>query len=177
VDVAAETRFREFVALHGPGLQRLARVLTATGADGEDLVQTVLASVYVSWGRVQNVEEPVAYVRRMLINAAADGHRRRRRRPELLQAVPADGADHRDRLRQVDERELVRSWLARLPARQRAVVVLRFLDDVSEQDTAAALGISVGAVKSHTSRALHRLRELAEDERHEEGTLSHARQR
>jgi RNA polymerase sigma factor (sigma-70 family) len=108
---------------------------------------------------VASVDDPLAYARRSLVNASANRWRWRARRREVPltdshDVVVADAGPRHDQ-----RDELIRA-IAMLPARQRAVVVLRFLEDLTEAQTAVALGCSVGTVKSQTSRALARLREL-----------------
>lgn len=148
--------FDDFVVGDGTRLQRMAIALTGDRSVAEDLVQDVLERMYVAWPRI---DDPHAYARRALVNATANRWRRRSRRPERIVAdtpevAVSDRADehaHRD--------ELVRA-ISALPARQRAVIVLRFLEDMSEAEAATALGCSAGTVKSQTSRALSKLREL-----------------
>ncbi len=96
----------------------------------------------------------------MLINASVDRWRRLRRRPELLVRSPAGGQVVADQAATVADRDELLRALATLPVRQRAVIVLRYLEDLSEPQTAAVLGCSAGTVKSQTSRALTRLRDL-----------------
>jgi RNA polymerase sigma-70 factor (sigma-E family) len=148
--------FDQFVLGSAAGLHRMALALTGDRGSAEDLVQDVLERMYVAWPRI---DEPLPYARRALVNASANRWRRRARRPERPlelsdQPVVADHSDHhgvRD--------ELVRS-IAALPPRQRAVIVLRFLADLSEAETAKVMKCTPGTVKSQTARALARLREL-----------------
>lgn len=148
-----EAGFRAFVAANGATLLHAARLLTGDHHRGEDLVQTALTKVYLKWGRI---DAPLAYARKALVNAHIDSGRRRwwgerptETLPETPLAVDEAAADQRDELRRL---------LADLPARDRAVVVMRYYCDLSEQDTAATLGIPVGTVKSSCARALARLR-------------------
>jgi RNA polymerase sigma-70 factor (sigma-E family) len=154
--------FEEFVSLRSPVLLRTAYLLC--GGDrgaAEDLLQDVLERVYPRWHRIR--EQPEAYVRAALANAAANRWRRRSRRvaevplaraePRLVSGPEQAATDH----------DLVVRALGTLPARMRAVLVLRFFADLSEVDTAAALRCGVGTVKSQTSRGLARLRELLTD--------------
>ncbi|HVT20650.1 MAG TPA: SigE family RNA polymerase sigma factor [Mycobacteriales bacterium] len=148
--------FDGFVVSAAPGLLRMAIALTGERAAAEDLLQEVLERMYVAWPRI---DDPLAYARRALANRSANRWRLRARRPEhtvatLPEIAVTDRADEhgaRD--------ELVRA-VALLPARQRAVVVLRFLADLSETETAQVLGCSTGTVKSQSARALAKLREL-----------------
>ncbi len=134
----------------------MAIALTGDRTAAEDLVQDVLTRMYVAWPRI---DDPAAFARRALINASTNRWRLRGRRKEqpLSTAPDPSVSDRSDAHGRRDE--LVRA-ISSLPSRQRAVVVLRFLQDLPEAETAAVLGCSVGTVKSQTSRALTRLREL-----------------
>jgi RNA polymerase sigma-70 factor (sigma-E family) len=155
-DRAAEGEFREFVAVRSAALQRTAYLLVGDWALAEDLVQTALVKTYLAWRRLDGVAAIEPYARRVLVNTAIQWWRRRWRgeRPTgLLPERPvADGADQRA------ERDRVWQLIRELPPRQRAVVVLRFYEDLSEADTARLLNVSVGTVKSQTSRAMAALR-------------------
>jgi RNA polymerase sigma-70 factor (sigma-E family) len=163
VDESSERAFERFVAAEGGALLRFAYLLTGSRDAAEDLLQSALERCYRHWRRVERTERPDRYVRRVLANAAVDRWRRRRRTPELpLSAVgePAS-ADAAEALLARDE--LLRA-LRTLSPRQRVVVVLRYVEDLSEVDTAALLDCSVGSVKAHASRGLARLRlALADD--------------
>jgi len=151
--------FEEFVNARSPGLLRTAYLLC--GGDrlaAEDLLQDVLERMYVRWRRIHGA--PEAYARRALANAAANRWRRRARRVRESPLEAAGAAVGGPEQSVVDRDEVVRA-LAALPPRMRAVLVLRYFDDLSESETAAALGCGVGTVKSQTSRALARLRELS----------------
>jgi RNA polymerase sigma-70 factor (ECF subfamily) len=148
-----EAGFRTFVESHGATLLHAARLLTGDHYRGEDLVQGALTKVYLKWDRV---DAPLAYARKALVTGHIDATRRRwwgERPTEVLPEVP--GADG---LAASDERDELRRLLGGLSPRERAVVVLRYYCDQSEQDTAAALGMPVGTVKSTCARALARLR-------------------
>ncbi|HEY6748959.1 MAG TPA: SigE family RNA polymerase sigma factor [Mycobacteriales bacterium] len=159
---ASEAGFTEFVRARSTALLRTA-VLLAGGDRGhaEDLVQGVLERMYVRWDRIDG--PPEAYARRALTHAAVNRWRTRRRRPELplLTGGGGTGTDTagRDPAATVDLRDVLVRALLTLPPRQRAVLVLRFLDDLPEEEVARALGCSVGTVKSQTSRGLARLRD------------------
>ena len=148
-------QFEDFVHGRGQALQRTAYLLTGDWALAEDLVQTALARSWPAWGRIRHAD-PEGYVRKVLVNTHAGWWRRRWRGEIPMLALPDRAGD--DARAGVHERPALRAALLRLPARQRAVVVLRFWEDLSEAATAELLGISPGTVKSTTSKALARLR-------------------
>jgi RNA polymerase sigma-70 factor (sigma-E family) len=156
VDDAASARFAVFAASRGPRLRRLAFMLVGDWVEAQDLTQTALTRVFLAWGRVESADDPDAYARRVLINAARSG-RRRRRVTHVLTSRPPDRpvADPNEL---GPDRERVRRALLGLPPRQRAVIALRFFEDLTEPATAAVLGVSVGTVKSQTAKALATLR-------------------
>jgi RNA polymerase sigma-70 factor (sigma-E family) len=166
----ADTRaaFEHFVDGCAGGLLRTAYLIVWDPAEAEDLVQETLLRVARRWPRVRRMDQPAAYARRILVNLATDGARRRSRR--RLELAPADGAaleSHADELSArvfgaVEDRVELFEALALLPPRQRAVLVLRYFEDLSEAETARTLGCSLGTVKSSASRALGRLRETLE---------------
>ena len=155
--------FEEFVSTRSPVLLRTAYLLCGGDRDAaEDLLQDVLERVYPRWRRIGT--HPEAYVRAALANAAANRWRRRSRR---VTEVPLTGPRSESvpgPEQAVANHDLVVRALSTLPARMRAVLVVRFFDDLSEIDTAAALRCGVGTVKSQTSRGLARLRELLNDD-------------
>ena len=160
-DQRRRAEFEQFVAGSTDSLLRSAYLLVGDLAESEDLVQECLVTVAKRWPRVRSMEHPRAYARRVLLNLALDGSTRRsRRRLELERADTIDeGFDERSsgELTAVDIRSELVTALATLPPRQRAVLVLRYFEDLSESETAAALQCSVGTVKSTASRALARL--------------------
>lgn len=148
--------FDEFVAGWSGRLLRAAYLLTGDRGLAEDLVQDVYERLYVAWPRVA---DPAAYAHRALTRQAMNRWRTRARRPVETALAGHDRPDQRpDAAEALHERAVVVSALRTLPAGQRAAVVLRYFADLSEADTAAAMGCSVGTVKSQTSRALARLR-------------------
>jgi RNA polymerase sigma-70 factor (sigma-E family) len=157
-----EADFTDFVAHRAPELLRTAYLLC--GGDrgaAEDLLQDVLERAYPRWRRIKGRPEP--YLRAALANAASNRWRNRSRR---VNEVPLDEATTTTRTgheQQVIDHDQVVRALRQLPPRMRAVLVLRYFDDMSEADVAAALRCSIGTVKSQTSRGLVRLRELLED--------------
>ena len=149
--------FAEFVADRSASLLRTAVLLTGDRGRAEDLVQEALARAWSAWPRIRREDRVEAYVRATMANLSVSWWRRRWRGETPTEELPerpdaADAASH------AELRHVVRSALADLPPRQRAVVVLRWFEDLTEAQTAAVLGCSVGAVKTHGSRAVARLR-------------------
>lgn len=147
--------FREFVEVRYGDLLRTAYLLTGDRHAAQDLVHEALLKVMRHWRRV---DEPMAYVRRAMVNERTSRWRRIGLR-ELLPGILPDrpGSDEADA---VVERDELLTALQRLPARMRAVLVLRYWEDLSEVDIAAELGCSVGTVKSQAARGLARLRDV-----------------
>ena len=150
--------FREYVVARSAALLRTAYLLTGNRADAEDLLQTALAKTYLAWDRIRDREALDGYVRRTMVNTQTSFWRRRR--PEALYDEVPDRPG-RDAHADADLHDALWTALARLGKRQRAMVVLRYYEDLDEAATAALLGISVGTVKSTTSRALAALRKDA----------------
>ena len=147
--------FKAFAASRWPGLVRLAFGLTGDRWLAEDIAQTALARAYVAWRRVSRADDPDAYVRRILVNASNRRFRKRRftEQPGELPDLPVDGpADL------IGERAALFAALHQLPQRQRAVIVLRYWQDLTDAQIAATLGCSPGTVRSQLSRALAKLR-------------------
>ena len=148
--------FDEFVIARRAALLRTAYLLTGNHHDAEDLVQSALIKVVPKWRRIQDHPEP--YVRQVLARESVNRWRGSRWREVTTDTVPeSTHHDSTDRIALLED-------LRRLSPRQRAVLVLRYFDDLTEADTAAALGISVGSVKSHVRDALTRLRTQQPDE-------------
>lgn len=154
--------FREFVLARGPALSRAAYLLTGDRSAAEELAQATLVKAALRWRRVSAAGNPEAYVRRILVNEHISWWRRFGRR-ELPDGYPREKivSDVTDAT--VQRLDLAAA-LARLPRRQRTVVVLRFYEDLSEAETAALMGCSVGTVKSQASAALAKLRHLVSNE-------------
>ena len=155
----SDEQFTEFVHATWPSLYRTAYLLIGDRAEAEDLVQTALAKTYASWGKVRELEAAPGYARTTLVNTATSWFRRRSWRNERpTEHLPDISVSH-----DPSDRPALMDALAQLPPRQRAVVVLRYYEDLSVAQTAAALDISEGTVKSQTSEALARLRTLLGD--------------
>ncbi|WP_328925377.1 SigE family RNA polymerase sigma factor [Streptomyces sp. NBC_00190] len=152
-----EAQFQSFVAARWSHLVRTAYLLTGDPHDAEDVTQTALAKAYRSWRRVSRSDSPEAYVRRMLVSCNNDRFRKRRVPERLTDAVP-DTSVRDNAVAWADERNVLMAALAELPARQRAVVVMRYWEDLSEAETADVLGCSQGTIKSQASKALAKLR-------------------
>jgi len=162
--------FDAFVARSADPLLRAAYLITWDSAEAEDLVQDVLCQVARAWPRVRRMEFPHAYARRVLVNRALSaGPRRMRRRTELDATVGAlEGLSDRGAELSLSSVELaadLQCALGALAPRQRTTLVLRYFEDLPEAEVARLLGCSVGTVKSTTSRALERLREVVEHPR------------
>ncbi|MEV7616850.1 SigE family RNA polymerase sigma factor [Streptomyces sp. NPDC089799] len=152
-----EAQFQAFVAARWNHLVRTAYLLTGDPHDAEDVTQSALAKAYRSWRRVSRSDNPEAYVRRMLVNCNSDRFRKRRVTERLTATVP-DTSVRDTAVQWADERNVLMAALAQLPARQRAVVVMRYWEDLSEAEVADVMGCSVGTVKSQASKALAKLR-------------------
>ena len=148
-------RVEDFIDRHSRALLRSAWLLTGDWASAEDLVQVALMRAWQRWESIES-DAPEAYVRRVLLNAFLKGRRRRWANERPVAELPDQVAV--DELSTSDLRQSIRAALATLPAKQRAVVVLRYFNDLSEAQTADVLGCSVGNVKSQASRALAKLR-------------------
>jgi RNA polymerase sigma-70 factor (sigma-E family) len=149
--------FAEFAAGSLPALLRFGHVLTASPQEAEDLVQEALARCLRRWRRA-SADDPVAYVRQVMVNTHLTRWRRwgsRVRLGEVPETIASDAG-----LQRSEEWDALRRALAELPARQRAVLVLRYLEDLPDTSIAALLGCSPGTVRSQASRGLAALRPL-----------------
>jgi RNA polymerase sigma-70 factor (sigma-E family) len=164
----------EFLARRGGPLLRAAALLGGGPEAGEDLLQAALERMLRHWHRVDG--DPEAYLRRTIYHLAADGWRRQRRWRERLPLLPSlDRGIVPDGSAQVDQRDELFRLLLQLPPGQRAAIVLRHWEDLSEAEAAQVLGCSPGTVRSAASRGLARLRELScqppSPAAHREGTM------
>jgi RNA polymerase sigma-70 factor (sigma-E family) len=152
--------FEDFVVLRGPALVRLARGLLRDPQLAEDIVQDVLAKAMLQWPRVSAANDVDAYVRRMVVNACTSWFRRAARRERVTdQQLVLDGSVP-DRTDHVVDRDQLISLLRRLPAKQRAVLVLRHYEGLPDGEIALLLKCSEVTVRSNAHRGLARLREL-----------------
>jgi RNA polymerase sigma-70 factor (sigma-E family) len=149
--------FEEYVAARGSALVRFAILLTGDLHRAEDLVQDALARTYLRWGRIRRVDNPDVYVRRLLVNASRSWWRRRTNRElpvERAAERPAPG----DMGAESAERDALRRLIATLPHRQRAVLVLRYYEDLDDITISEILDCSPVTVRTHAMRALNALR-------------------
>ncbi|RMI36100.1 SigE family RNA polymerase sigma factor [Actinomadura harenae] len=150
----------EWVAARLPALQRYAYLLTGSAHDAEDVVQTALARTLAAWPRVTRKHDPEPYVRKAIARLVLNSRRRAWR--ERLWASPPERAEQPS---WPGDRVVMWTALATLPPRQRAVVVLRYYEDLSEAQIAETLGCSPGTVKSQSAKALAKLKRYFESER------------
>ena len=160
MSVRDRVAFGEYVRSRSHALLRAAQSMTGNRADAEDLVQATLVKAYQSWDRI----DPAAldtYVRRVMANTHISGWRRRRVDEYPTDELP-DSVTAEDSTRDSDLHDVVQRAVDRLPRQMRAAVMLRYYDDLTEPEVAAALGVSVGTVKSTVARAVAKLRNDAE---------------
>ena len=152
--------FESWLVAREPALQRLALLLTNDEHAAQDLVQTALAKLYLAWDRLEDRDRVDAYARRILLNEQRSAWRRPWRRREVITDEPPEVG--RPATEYDGSREAVWRFVGSLPPRQRAVIVLRYYEDLSEAEIADALGISPGSVKAHAHRGLATLRDRME---------------
>ena len=153
---SVDAEFADWMAARQVALVRTAYLLTGNQHAAEDLVQATLTKLYLAWDRISDRQHVDAYARRALVNEHRSTWRRASRHLEVLSEAPPD-TGHAP-VAYDGEREAVWQFVQSLPPRQRAVVVLRYYEDLSEAQIAELLGISTGTVKSQASRALASLR-------------------
>ena len=146
-----------FVHARLPALLRYAVVVAGDRTLAEDVVQEVLARAHGRWASISRTEHPEAYLKKMIVNEFLSW-RRRWARIQPVESVPVPASDEPDHASQHAERDALRAELARLPRYQRVVLVLRYYEDLSDNQIADLLGCSPGTVRGHASRALAKLR-------------------
>lgn len=156
--MANEDAFREFVTARWASMVRRAYLLTGDHGRAEDLVQSTLERMHKHWRRIERKDAPDAYALKVMTNLAISNSRRRRFRE--VPAVQAPEPVFADVTGGVDDRDEIWRALDGLPPKMRAVLVLRYLDDLTEAEAARVLGCSVGTIKSQSSRGLARLRQV-----------------
>jgi RNA polymerase sigma-70 factor (sigma-E family) len=165
--------FDQFVATHVDDLLRTAYLIVWDEGEAEDLVQECLLKVARRWPRVRRMEQPRAYARRILVNLALDGARGRAQRRRELEPEAPTSLFAADPLPALEVRAELLQALGQLQQRQRAVLVLRYFNDLTEAQVAEVLGCSPGTVKSSASRGLARLREALQPVPLNEGAPKH----
>jgi RNA polymerase sigma-70 factor, ECF subfamily len=152
-----EVEFRQFVAARSAALLRTAYLLVGDWSHAEDVLQTALTKTYLAWRRLGQIETVDAYARRVLVTTATSWWRRRWHAERPTAVIPERVTA--DRFDEQVERQALWRHVRGLPPRQRAVLVLRFYEDLTEAETARVLGVAIGTVKSQAARALATLRE------------------
>jgi RNA polymerase sigma-70 factor (sigma-E family) len=165
VDAVQDEVFRGFVAARGHALVRTAYLLTGDQHLAEDLVQTALERAVQHWSTIRDVGAAEQYVRRTMYRENISLWRRRRLTELPTQVLPEPRRERPDDdpVDRSADRMVLRDALMRLGPRQRTVLVLRYFEDLTEQQTADLLGISVGTVKSQSHKALHAMRSACRD--------------
>lgn len=153
--MADRAHFDEFVVARSQRLLGTAYLLTRDWAAAEDLLQESMTKAWFAWPRLS--DNPEAYVKKIIVTTYVSGQRRLWHRERPLADLPEPTA-RADTMSPADDRDAVWRAIGRLPARQRAVIVLRYYEDLSEADTAGVLGCSIGTVKSQAAKALAKLR-------------------
>ncbi len=149
-----DREFSDFVDERRPALLQTAFMLTGDRAAAEDLVQNALLRAYLSWDKVTAADSPYAYTRRILLH----GFSRQRRRRRFVEQASNAAESAWPLTEQTEDRDQLRRALQALGPRQRAVLVLRYVEDLSVEQVADLLGVSPGTVKSQAARALAQLR-------------------
>jgi RNA polymerase sigma-70 factor (sigma-E family) len=168
-DVTSAEEFAEFAEAASFQLRRTAFLLCGDWHTAEDLAQTALAKVFVSWRKIKRRGAAHAYARRALVNAFLDERRLKRAGEILIETLPECPLEPQA----PETRIVVLAALATLPPQQRAVMILRFWEDLSVEQAAAILGCSSGNVKSHTARALSKLRAVLGEAMPDYRTVGH----
>jgi len=151
--------FDDWVVARGPALLRLATLLTGNRYDAEDVVQDALSRVYPRWARISSLEDPDAYVRRMVVNGHTSLWRRfRRRESPVAEPLPVPVEDPTS-----DDRDLLWHACRRLPEHERVAIVLRYWEQLEYAEIAALTGVREGTVRSRVSRGIATLRTLVEE--------------
>ena len=166
-DAALRNDFEAFAREHWSTLMSIGVAVSGSRAEAEDLVQSALTNAFVHWRRIRR-DQAVGYLRRSILNANVSRWRRHRGNEVVLAHPPEPGgqASRQDDTVGVDDRQMLLPLLRDLPPRQRAVLVLRYLCDLPDDEIAETLGISTGTVRSQAFRALASLRALTDDHDH-----------
>jgi RNA polymerase sigma-70 factor (sigma-E family) len=167
VTTAVDTAFEAYVEARGAALVRFAVVLTGDDHRAEDIVQEVLARAYLKWNRIVRAEQPDVYIRRMVINASRSWWRRPTNRETPVERS-LDTAAGEDLSTRIAERDSMWRLITTLSARQRAVLALRYYEDLDDETIARILHCSPATVRVHAMRALTALRERCQPEGEEQ---------
>ncbi|GAB3477967.1 SigE family RNA polymerase sigma factor [Nocardiopsis coralliicola] len=162
-EAAERTRYEQFtqyVHERGPALLRIARSLTGSHADAEDLLQAALLKTFFAWDRISSPRARDGYVRRAMVNTQISEWRRNHLEVYPTDEIPEQRVD--DPTADADLADVVRRAIGRLPERQQEVLRLRYYQDLTEAQIAAQLGVTIGTVKSTASRAVAKLRDDAD---------------
>lgn len=154
--------FGEYVRGRRHILLRIAYGMTGNGADAEDLLQATLIKAYQSWDKIDDPSAVDSFVRRVMVNTHISGWRRRRHLDEYPTDELPDSPSGTDATSESDLADMMQRAIDRLPRQMRSAVMLRYYDDMTEPEVAAALGVSVGTVKSTVARAVAKLRKDSE---------------
>ncbi|MET7417696.1 SigE family RNA polymerase sigma factor [Dactylosporangium sp. NPDC005555] len=154
--------FEEFVAVRLPALLRQATALAGDPHLAEDVVQDVLIKAQPRWARICELDVPERYVRKMIVNELLSARRRVAAAIRRERAQPPVREQEQDRAEQVTQRDALVRLIRALPPRQRIVIALRYYEDMADGDIAALMGCSLATVRSQASRALAKLRSVAE---------------
>jgi RNA polymerase sigma-70 factor (sigma-E family) len=155
--------FADFVALRSAALQRAAYLIVGDVGLAQDLVQEALTRTYMAWPRMRDPRRAEAYARKAITTTAIDWSRRRRWRAERALPLPETAVVSPDHAGDVDERTWLWLCLLQLPVRQRAAIVLRYYEDLTERETAETMGCAIGTVKSQVAAGLAKLRPLVSE--------------
>ncbi|GCD90601.1 SigE family RNA polymerase sigma factor [Nocardioides sp. LS1] len=162
--LAEQEEFAEFVRAQHASLFRTAYLMTGDYQRAEDIVQTALVKVFLRWRRIQSMSQPGAYAKRIVANQTLSWWRRRSSTESVVATLGDRGVPGHEQ--RVTERDAMWRAVLQLPPRQRAVIVLRYYEDLSEAETAEVLDMAVGTVKSHANAAHRRLATLLDDPAH-----------
>lgn len=167
IEEPGTTSWADLALTHAPAMLRLAMMLTGSRPEAEDLLQTTLLRAGRHSDRIVRMNAPAAYLRRMLLNEHTSRGRRQSRRVHEVPTSETEAYDGRDLPHDaVEHRDEAWRWLATLPPKQRAVLVLRFYEDLPDHDIAGLLGMPEATVRSHAHRALAALRTRLTQEGH-----------
>lgn len=159
----ADEAVTSLYAAHYRALVRLSALLLRDTHEAEEVVQDAFVAMHGSWRRLRDPDKALAYLRQSVVNRSRSALRRRAVREKHAQATPQPGPSAEQQALLTESHVAIVAALRRLPERQREAIVLRYYGDLSEADTALTMGVSRGAVKSHTARGIAALRKHLEN--------------